>query len=70
MKSEKLKKGKEYAVPPADEELDASVEMTFPASDPPAVGGTTKLKEVLPQEHKPNASPASKNKTEQHSKNK
>ncbi len=70
MKSGKPKKGKEYAVPPNDEELDAGIEMTFPASDPPSVGGATKLKEIPAKERKAVAGHASKNKAEQGAKNK
>ncbi len=60
MTSEKLKKGKECAVPINDQELDASVEMTFPASDPPSVGGSTKLKERPSDERRPKATGISK----------
>lgn len=35
-----------------NEAVDQSVEMTFPASDPPAVGGTTKIKDKDPADDK------------------
>lgn len=70
MKSEKPKKGKEYAVPSDDEELDAGIEMTFPASDPPSVGGATKLKEIPSKERESNAARRSKDKAEQGTKGK